>query len=161
MTESMPSRFTPRSRKGITVVRSSAPPARPTADTIHPWTLVQQAAQAKPAIQAKIEHVVCESWDGTLLTLRLDDDRSSRAKWHRAHPETRPDLVANVVGRKIDVRLSLPESTPDAPSDETMASALREPIVKRAAELLDAALIDGQKDERPPDEPSTEGSTDV
>jgi len=140
---------------------AAATPARPTADTIHPWTLVQQAAQAKPAIQAKIEHVVCESWDGTLLTLRLDDDRSSRAKWHRAHPETLPDLVANVVGRKIDVRLSLPESTPDAPSDETMASALREPIVKRAAELLDAALIDVQKDERPPDEPSTEGSTDV
>ncbi|MCA9294955.1 MAG: hypothetical protein KC983_00525, partial [Phycisphaerales bacterium] len=129
------------SRAAVTEVKPA-----PASSSMHPWEAVEQAARKKPALQAKIEHVSCDGWDGKLLRLSLSADGASMVKWFRAHPNTLSDVVSDVMGRRIAVELSMPKdiATSVELTTAARAEALKDPVVQQAAELFDAALIDVQ-----------------
>ncbi|MEM7230452.1 MAG: hypothetical protein AAF432_16760 [Planctomycetota bacterium] len=143
-----PAKAAPTSTSRVTEVKPVA------ARHDHPWECVLIEAKSKPALQAKVEHIELVSWDGNTLKLALRADGASMARWFDAHPQTLPELVAAACGRKIAVHLAMPESraTQVEMSESAKQAALDDPVVRKAADLFDASVIDVRDDERAEDD---------
>ncbi len=122
---------------------STAPPCASNAEGF--WEELVGKAASSPRDGAMLANLVCRSWDGRTLTLSVRAGEAGTG-FLVGNPELLRTTVQRLAGRSLEVRVEVdPAATARAPVVQrgVIPQELRDhPVVRLAAELFDAAVVD-------------------
>ncbi|MCP3904847.1 MAG: DNA polymerase III subunit gamma/tau [Planctomycetes bacterium] len=129
------------------------------------WTRVLEVASLSPADEAKVRPLELKSVDGRTLRLAVSPGAAASARYLRTMTDRIAELVERATGQRMKVEIEAPAESADEPAAAPVAPAataqqLTEvrgmPIVRRAMEIFDAAVVDVTDDAPAEREESTD-----
>ncbi len=124
-------------------------------DDVSLWSAVLQAASSSTSDRAKIEHLVCESFDGRTLRLSVSEAGAAVAGWLGTQADALVDLVNRATGRRVLVEIDTTKAKAAAAARDggrQREAAGRLPAVRQAMEIFDAEIVE-VRDHPAPDTP--------
>ena len=106
------------------------------------WSAVLQAASGSASDRAKIEHLVCESFNGVTLRLSVSEAGAAVAGWLGTQPDALADLVNRATGRRVLVEIDTTKAKAAADGGRQREAAGRLPAVRQAMEIFDAEIVE-------------------
>ena len=114
-------------------------------DDVSLWSAVLQAASGSTSDRAKIEHLVCQSFDGRTLRLSVSEAGAAVAGWLGTQADALADLVNRATGQRVLVEIDTTQAKAVAAARDggrQREAAGRLPAVRQVMEIFDAEIVE-------------------